>query len=688
MTPYYQSENGSLFMGDCLEVMKTLPDNHFSSVITDAPYGLSFMGKKWDYDVPGVEVWEECLRVLKPGGTALIFAGSRTQHRMAVNVEDAGFILKDCIMWLYGSGFPKSTDISKQIDKGAGVERKIVGVRTDGRGRSPQKIDNHGKGDTGIGHADGSRQIYNVTIPATPEGRTWEGWGTALKPAYEPILICQKPNDGTYAQNALTHGVAGLNIDGSRISVDPNDVNRRPNGSISLKESDSGIFGMGGRNPDIGGDTLDVKKGRFPANVILNEEIVPVLCLTESNQDSILTLGKQQLIEEYYHDYELPTMWKRIQGISESSQEWQEKILQQTMLSQKSKQQDEGRESFSIRQKTHAGINKENEKNTISKCEKRQRQSEIQRNSLCKWLCNDQYFGADEERKKNSLANDGEREKLSSFTSSKNGDETRETAQNVGSCSSSKWSQGRQSNRKSGMHEQYNSQNGTQGDIERAKSIKNGKRKIEILASDVPEKWLQYFELAGYSLENPNSSAALLDEQSGVLKSGAKIHNSNAPIYGGNSLNKSNTKGEGQKFKSSEGGASRFFYTAKSSKSERNMGCEGLEDVKDHGHYAQDEWSRNNMGNCPDNKRLPTKNNHPCVKPLSLMKYLCTLTKTPTGGTVLDPFAGSSTTGLACIETGRPYVLIEREAEYCEISKARLEKAERHKLAIGEQTGF
>jgi len=116
-----------IICGEALEELKKIDSNSIDSIITDPPYGLSFMGKKWDYDVPSVELWKECLRILKPGGTALIFAGSRTQHKMAVNVEDAGFILKDCIMWLYGSGFPKATDISKQLDKGH--ERKVVGYK-------------------------------------------------------------------------------------------------------------------------------------------------------------------------------------------------------------------------------------------------------------------------------------------------------------------------------------------------------------------------------------------------------------------------------------------------------------------------------------------------------------------------------------------------------------------------------
>jgi len=126
MTPYHQQDGITLYHGDCREVLATLPDESVHAVVTDPPYGLSFMGKRWDYDVPSVEVWQECLRVLKPGGHLLAFAGTRTQHRMAVRIEDAGFEIRDMIAWVYGSGFPKSLDVSKAIDKAAGAEREKV----------------------------------------------------------------------------------------------------------------------------------------------------------------------------------------------------------------------------------------------------------------------------------------------------------------------------------------------------------------------------------------------------------------------------------------------------------------------------------------------------------------------------------------------------------------------------------
>ena len=199
----------TVHQGDCLEVMKDFPDNSIDTIITDPPYGYFFMAAKWDYDVPSVEIWRECLRVLKPGGMALIFAGSRTQHRMAVNVEDAGFVLKDTIMLLYGSGFPKATDISKQLDKG---KRKITGTYKTGYSKSQQE--------SGYRPKEYECKITDPN-PVTPEAKLWSGWKShGLKPAFEPILLCMKPNNGTYANNALKHGVAGLAVDLSRVGID------------------------------------------------------------------------------------------------------------------------------------------------------------------------------------------------------------------------------------------------------------------------------------------------------------------------------------------------------------------------------------------------------------------------------------------------------------------------------------
>ena len=195
-----------LIQGDSLEVLKTMEDNSVDSIVTDPPYGLSFMGKKWDYDVPQVELWEQAIRVLKPGGMLLSFAGSRTYHRMAVNIEDAGFEIRDQIMWVYGSGFPKSHNIGKAVDKLQGNEReKTIGGQI-AKQLGGEKMDG-GKANPEYEHTKG-------TSP-------YEGWGTALKPAHEPIVMARKPlEEKTVAKNVLKYGTGGINIDGCRVEGD------------------------------------------------------------------------------------------------------------------------------------------------------------------------------------------------------------------------------------------------------------------------------------------------------------------------------------------------------------------------------------------------------------------------------------------------------------------------------------
>lgn len=247
--------------------MRTIPDNSVDAIVTDPPYGLSFMGKKWDYDVPEQAVWEECLRVLKPGGHLLAFAGTRTQHRMAVRIEDAGFEIRDIIAWVYGSGFPKSLDVSKALDKAAGAERDVVGQYI-----HPATGKQHGDFRT-----DGDRAAYgsfsmcedtrSVTAPATPEAQQWAGWGTALKPALEPITMARKPFSGTVAANVLAHGTGGINVDGCRVEGKPRTTHA--DGNYTGNSSASAIFPMANIK-------TTEPQGRWPANLIHDgsEEVV------------------------------------------------------------------------------------------------------------------------------------------------------------------------------------------------------------------------------------------------------------------------------------------------------------------------------------------------------------------------------------------------------------------------------
>jgi hypothetical protein len=318
-----------LHLGDCVAVLATLDGCSVDAVVTDPPYSLGFMGKEWDShaDVAAFQAWceawaRECLRVLKPGGHLLSFGGSRTYHRMASAIEDAGFEIRDQIMWIYGSGFPKSLDVSKAIDKqngrrfddryalgrhirerreACGISRATVNKwfnysdgcehweRQDAAGaRVPSLVDwailrerlalsdewsalvereaaereiigKGASGETAIWSAAGGMGDFDVTAPATDAAKQWDGWGTALKPAHEPIVVARKPLSGTVAANVLAHGTGALNIDGCRIPT-TDDTGNNVTASVAVVGYEGGF-----RTVRTGGDA-----GRWPANVILS----------------------------------------------------------------------------------------------------------------------------------------------------------------------------------------------------------------------------------------------------------------------------------------------------------------------------------------------------------------------------------------------------------------------------------
>ena len=315
-----------IICGDNVETLRTLPDACVDACVTDPPYGLAFMGKRWDYDVPAVEVWQECLRVLKPGGHLLAFAGTRTQHRMAVRIEDAGFEIRDMIAWVYGSGFPKSLDVSKAIDKRGGsqvawfgpwfrkwreehgiTQKQVAALFPSKTGGLTGCVANWELGfnmptpeqfnlirDTFklpfasvaeaerevVGSKDGnllavapgqdndrSSTTLDITAPATEAAKQWQGWGTALKPALEPITVARKPFPGTVAENVLQHGTGALNVDGCRVGTEERPLIE------SQAEHSLNAFGDGLNGSRSAGTTT---LGRFPANLIHDgsEEVV------------------------------------------------------------------------------------------------------------------------------------------------------------------------------------------------------------------------------------------------------------------------------------------------------------------------------------------------------------------------------------------------------------------------------
>ena len=248
--------------GDCIETMNAMPPESIDAIVTDPPYGLGFMGKKWDGLPPSLEWAEACYRVLKPGGHIAAFGGTRTWHRLAVAIEDAGFEMRDSLAWLYGSGFPKSHDVGKAIDKLAGAERtEVIGKgwhastngaagNTMGRFSEEYQPGDHAKG-------------RDLLAPATPEAQQWDGWGTALKPGFEPIVLARKPlAEKTVARNVLAHGTGAINVDACRIETDDDIAKKYPNGP--------GGTTFGGGAMALTGQWRQ-PSGRWPANVLLDQ---------------------------------------------------------------------------------------------------------------------------------------------------------------------------------------------------------------------------------------------------------------------------------------------------------------------------------------------------------------------------------------------------------------------------------
>ncbi|WP_109543797.1 DNA-methyltransferase [Mycobacteroides abscessus] len=305
--PYYQDDSVTLHHGDCLDVLACLPDNSVDAVVTDPPYGLEFMGREWDSFKPSdarirtrvdertngatkstVSVPEayragqpfqrwcnqwatECLRILKPGGHLLAFGGSRTWHRLSSGIEDAGFEIRDSIAWLYGSGFPKSMDVSKAIDKAAGVEREVIGQR--------RKLDSYGAqaGNAVYGGGPNHDGVQTITAPATEAAKRWQGWGTALKPAFEPIVVARKPLAGTVAANVLEHGTGALNIDACRVTT-TDDLNGGAYAKTGRRSVSGSLSPTGMNVPGkVVGKEFEPPSGRWPTNVILDERQAEVL---------------------------------------------------------------------------------------------------------------------------------------------------------------------------------------------------------------------------------------------------------------------------------------------------------------------------------------------------------------------------------------------------------------------------
>ena len=558
---------------DCLEALKILPDNSIDSIVTDPPYGLSFMGKKWDYDVPSVEIWSECLRVLKPGGYLLAFAGTRTQHRMAVRIEDAGFEIRDMIAWIYGSGFPKSRNIGLDVDKRNGV--------TKNRGKAFVVAGQSGQRDKDTG---GDLVPGSNTMGAYIAQNEWSGWGTALKPALEPITVARKPIEGTVAENCLKWGVGGINIDGCRVGIDKDD-------DIHAKNPHTVHIKSNLEFTSSNGEAYKVPTGRFPANLIHDgsDEVVELFPNTKSGAVKRFTNnGANQPIN-----------------------------LGGGML-----KPTEGSQGSAAR--------------FFKTCSPTLKHDKI---SVCKHINvnNVAYFLTTILPTEDNIV-----------LSNVEGSQDRQLVLNVKSVVKG-----------CDLCETLIAQ-----ELVRIKNLVSKTGGLQAIQdfignykNSIPHQNLAEIVTEWVNTDIIPTTTSLLKLCGSVLLATDE-----------------NTNLESKEVVAVNGEPKRFLYQAKASKSERNMGLDGFEEKQKAGAEFrpnhQEKAQQGEDGN-PFGRWNKIANNHPTVKPIKLMEYLVNLVSKP-GHTVLDPFAGSGTTGIACKKLNRNFIGIERDEEYCKIAEARI----------------
>lgn len=255
-----------VLQGNNIDVLKTFPDNHFDSIVTDPPYGIDFLGKSWDANTGALETYQECLRVLKPGGHILAFSAARTYHHLAITLEQAGFEIRDQIMWIYSSGFPKSQDVGKSIERGENKRKdNALGIKRSKIESGPKtNCPKCNKTLNGTNQNTCEELQCDLRDALAPADNAWAGWGTALKPAHEPIALARKPIRGSIRDNVVKHGVGALNIDATRIPIQGTDT--RSGGSNGHSRLTFGEGITSNEDSHIAYEAND--QGRFPSNVI------------------------------------------------------------------------------------------------------------------------------------------------------------------------------------------------------------------------------------------------------------------------------------------------------------------------------------------------------------------------------------------------------------------------------------
>jgi DNA modification methylase len=776
-----------LHHGDCREVMAQLDAESIDAIVTDPPYGLEFMGKEWDSigggrtSKPGIgqrttewvsnrgwndmrcrncghlshggspcscdapdfaavddrwkrmQQWHEAwataaYRVLKPGAHLVAFGGTRTFHRLTCAIEDAGFEIRDCLSWLYGSGFPKSLDVSKAMDKAGTWNAEFDEVRAWLRGKVKEKGLTHGEIDRALGNENshmashflgqsqpmlptwdqwvvikallgvdedidrppkcvgyeraiiGTRKVNRglaftsegldelpITEPASDLAREWQGWGTALKPGWEPIILARKPLIGTVAANVARHGTGAMNIDKCRIEGGEREkvVSNRTTGNVTYGD------GLHGSLAD-GTTTI----GRWPANVVLDSWDEPVLRLRYTTPEE-----SARIIREFYRDYRrVPAMPQAYRGLSKSAAT--EEVLLSGVLRGVAQREHARRAAPDAREEALAGVAGSDDAQEARDGQAWAGELQLEGGSAHRSGLRDGRPDNAPRERAEPVSPDGnaERQQRDTRASTRDGSDVGSPIITVGDCSPQERHQDGQPTREPGDHGQRRPQENASGGAARVAPDTRRERTstapaLYVLACDVPAGWRHHFDVTDLTVPSPDSAAALLDASVPASKStggsGPASYGALGDVVYGKYANDrpaANIGGLGD-----SGGPSRFFYCAKASRSERNAGLAGLAEVMSgmsNGAQIHGEGYDAGQG-IGLNRVTPKANHHPTVKPIALMRWLVRLI-TPPGGTVLDPFLGSGTTGIAAELEGHPFVGIEQDTDYLEIAHRRI----------------
>jgi DNA modification methylase len=597
---------------DCRDAMKMMESNSIDSIVTDPPYGLSFMGKGWDHGVPGVEFWVEALRVAKPGAHLLAFGGTRTFHRLAVAIEDAGWEIRDTVMWVYGSGFPKSHDVNKAIGKAAGAEREVVG-----RGKKQGGASN-GRNSPSVGYACESNE-FNITAPATDAARQWSGWGTALKPAWEPVIVARKPLvspcinvlDMVECQLRDRGVTGGILWKPENASGAPKSKKTKSSGSTKLSEpsatsaknaaenetqktgpqtpKSSEVHGISGakQTPEGKGNSRDSMTGDC-ANVFSQPTAESVSAAANPNplssQSTTSTAGERST-ESKSTEKSMPNC-----GATDSRPDTEFFVGIATGLTGS---------MATVR------INRDSDGMFI-------------------WPMN---LPKSIPGKPLTVAENV----LRYGTGAINVDGCRVGTERLPAITAGQ------------------AQIGT---FERGAMVtpeREGRWPANVI-HDGSDEVMGLFPVT----HAPGSNGSKGTKGKGYVGDFGLRAVPQLPSY------------------TDSGSAARFFYCAKASKADRDEGCEEL------GERTAGECTDRKNGSAGMNspregagRTSGSRNHHPTVKPTALMRYLCRLV-TPPNGLILDPFMGSGSTGKAAILEGYRFIGIDLEPEYCKIAEARI----------------